>query len=42
MDERGGRKGFPSEVAQELAALSAHFQSIHPYGHTIWGDTLRE
>jgi hypothetical protein len=40
-DERGGRKGFPSEVAQELVTLSAHYQSVHPYGHSMWGDILQ-
>jgi hypothetical protein len=42
IDERGGRKGFPAEVAQELAALSAHYQTVRPYGHSIWGDILQE
>jgi len=41
MDLRGGRKGFPKEVAAEIAALKVHFlrttNSVH-FG--IWGNRI--
>ncbi len=42
MDERGGRKGFPPEVATELSTLAAHYSSVYPYRHSIWDDVLRK
>jgi hypothetical protein len=29
-DRRGGRKGFPEDVLQELHALKAFYESLHP------------
>lgn len=43
IDERGTRKGFPPEVAYELAALQMYFNThvlSHNYG--VWGDRLDE
>lgn len=43
IDERGTRQGFPPEVAQELAALHAHFNThVLPNHRTIWGDLIDE
>jgi len=42
VDERGGRKGFPPEVAAELSTLVAHYSSLYPYRHSIWDDVLRK
>ena len=42
MDERGGRKGFPPEVAAELSTLAAHYSSVYPYRHSVWDDVLRK
>jgi len=42
MDERGGRKGFPPEVAAELSTLADHYSSVYPYRHSIWDDVLRK
>jgi hypothetical protein len=41
MDERGGRKGFPPEVATELSTLSQHYATLYPYRKSIWEDVLR-
>jgi hypothetical protein len=41
MDHRGGRKGFPPAVANELATLAAHYASVYPYRHSIWDDVLK-
>jgi hypothetical protein len=41
MDERGGRKGFPPGVANELATLATHYATVYPYRHSIWDDALR-
>lgn len=41
MDSRGGRKGFPPEVATEIAALKAHFMRVAAtmeYGP--WGNRI--
>lgn len=41
MDSRGGRKGFPPEVATEIAALKAHFMRVAAtvqYG--VWSNRL--
>ncbi len=40
IDERGGRKGFPPEVAHEIATLRTHYATVYPYRHSIWDDTL--
>jgi hypothetical protein len=40
LDDRGGRKGFPPAVANELSTLSTHYASVYPYGHSIWDDVL--
>jgi hypothetical protein len=42
VDERGGRKGFPPEVAAELSTLAAHYSTVYPYRHSIWDDVLRK
>lgn len=37
VDHRGGRKGFPMAIAQELTALRRHYATLHPSGSTaIW------
>ena len=36
MDRRGGRKGFPLQVANELATLRDHFHRLHHHGKSAW------
>lgn len=36
VDRRGGRKGFPLAIAQELTALRRHYGILHPSGNSIW------
>jgi len=36
MDRRGGRKGFPLQVANELATLRDHFYRLHHHGKSAW------
>ena len=41
IDGRGDRQGFPSEVAQELAALQIYFNKhVLPPHFTVWGDRI--
>ena len=35
-DRRGGRKGFPLQVATELATLRDHFFKLHHGGKSAW------
>lgn len=35
-DKRGGRKGFPLNVAQELASIRDHYFRLHHKDHTAW------
>jgi len=42
LDERGGRKGFPSEVARELSNLAGHYATVYPYRHSIWDDVMKK
>jgi hypothetical protein len=36
VDHRGGRKGFPMVIAQELTALRRHYSVLHPSGSSVW------
>jgi len=36
MDRRGGRKGFPLQVANELATLRDHYFRLHHHGKSAW------
>jgi hypothetical protein len=36
IDRRGTRKGFPLQVANELASLRDHFNKVHGYGRSAW------
>jgi hypothetical protein len=37
IDRRGGRHGFPFEVALELAGLKDHYETmVHPTAQTAW------
>jgi len=36
IDRRGTRKGFPLQVATELATLRDHFYKVHRYGGSAW------
>lgn len=36
MDRRGGRKGFPLPVANELATLRDHYFKLHHHGKSAW------
>jgi hypothetical protein len=36
VDRRGGRKGFPMVIAQELTTLRRHYAALHPNGNSIW------
>lgn len=35
-DRRGGRKGFPLQVASELATLRDHYFKLHHHGKSAW------
>jgi hypothetical protein len=35
-DKRGGRKGFPLAVAQEIATLRDHYHRLHHKGTVAW------
>ncbi len=37
IDRRGGRQGFPFEIALELAGLKDHYETVvHPTSQTAW------
>ncbi len=36
IDRRGGRKGFPLAVANELATLREHYFNLHHQGKSAW------
>jgi len=36
MDRRGGRKGFPLQVANELATLRDYYFRLHHHGRSAW------
>ena len=36
MDRRGGRKGFPLPVANELASLRDYYFRLHHHGKSAW------
>lgn len=37
VDRRGGRKGFPMAIAQELTTLRRHYAILHPIGGSaVW------
>jgi len=37
IDQRGGRQGFPFEVALEIAGLKDHYETVvHPTAQTAW------
>jgi hypothetical protein len=36
IDRRGGRKGFPLPVANELATLREHYLRLHRRGNSAW------
>jgi hypothetical protein len=36
VDHRGDRKGFPPEVAQELATLRSYYAELHPSSNSTW------
>jgi len=37
IDRRGGRQGFPFDVALEIAGLKDYYEtSIHPTAQTAW------
>jgi hypothetical protein len=36
VDERGGRKGFPIDVAMELTRQRGHYADLHPTRPTTW------
>jgi hypothetical protein len=35
-DQRGGRKGFPLQIANELATLRDHYFRLHHHGKSAW------
>jgi hypothetical protein len=35
-DRRGGRQGFPREVARDVAALHAYYSALHPVPRSHW------
>jgi hypothetical protein len=39
VDRRGGRAGFPLDVATELTALRNYYAVIHPLGDSAWDMT---
>jgi len=36
VDQRGDRKGFPPDVAQELTALCSYYAELHPRNGSGW------
>ena len=36
IDRRGGRRGFPLQVANELATLRDHYFRLHHHGKSAW------
>jgi hypothetical protein len=41
LDQRGSRKGFPLDVAQELITLKTHFHTyVSPQRVGIWGERI--
>ena len=42
LDHRGGRKGFPPDVAMELSHLATHHATLFPYRRSIWDDVLKK
>ena len=42
VDLRGGRSGFPAEVAQELTALRAYYNELHPHQGSSWDLVARD
>jgi hypothetical protein len=37
IDRRGGRQGFPFDVALELAGLKDYYETeVHPTSQTVW------
>lgn len=41
MDLRGGRRGFPAEVAAEITALKEYFTTVvAPVRYDIWGERI--
>jgi hypothetical protein len=42
LDNRGGRKGFPPDVAMELSKLAAHHAALFPYRRSIWDDVIKK
>ena len=42
LDNRGGRKGFPPDVAMELSKLATHYAALYPYRRSIWDDVLKK
>ena len=36
MNRRGGRKGFPLQVANELASLRDYYFKLHHHGKSAW------
>jgi hypothetical protein len=40
-DRRGGRRGFPFDVALEIAGLKDHYEtSVHPTPQTVWDQII--
>ncbi len=42
VDRRGGRTGFPPEVAQELTALRSYFAELHRRNRAAWELVARD
>jgi hypothetical protein len=41
LDLRGGRRGFPPEVAAEITALKAYFTTeVAPVRYDVWGERI--
>jgi hypothetical protein len=36
VDRRGGRRGFPMVIAQELTALRRYYAVLHPNTNSVW------
>lgn len=36
VDHRGGRRGFPMAIAQELTALRRYYAVLHPNSNSVW------
>ena len=42
VDRRGGRKGFPEDILNDINRLQAYYVTLHPDRWATWGDSQHE